>query len=162
MAEDTGLAIKGGFLLNEGGFLNVTDIDDGCDDCCEPGCPTDCTVCQDPITVTLGANTGDCACSGGIAIVMNKLISPAGCIWNGLNAGPFGVCSFGSAFADLRCDPVNGWTLQIDLISMGVLGGTFVTYIGFEPIAPCPPLKLWSVTSAAPANCTATIGATTA
>lgn len=165
MAEETGLAVKGGFLLNEGGFLNVTDTDDGCDDCCEQTtCPVDCTSCPNTKTLTMTGLAGDCACANSIGLGATK--SGGSCNWSGFIFGVFGgACPFGSADVDVICDSVNGWTFTVALLSMGVSGLTNATYVAttgtFES---CPPNGALTATrTSAPAGgCPATATITVA
>lgn len=171
MAEPTGVAAKGGKLLTEGGFVNVSDQDDGCEDCCEDVCPTDCTACPDPITVTTTGQGGQCSCTNGAATAMLKFLgNPVSCFWSGFNFGPFTNCPFGIIAADIICvgTPTPHWELNVALSSMGPLGLTTQIYNAVSPVpfAPCPPVgaTAWALvrTNAPAGGCAAAMTGTTA
>jgi len=145
----TGVAIKGGFLLNEGGFVNITDTADGCDECCEEACPTDCTSCPNVKTLTMTGLAGDCACANGVGLSSTK--AGASCNWTDFLFPTFPGCPFAAANTEIICDVINGWTFTVVLLSMGALGLTSATYVAttgtFES---CPPNGALTATRTTP------------
>ena len=98
-------------ILNSNGTLSI------CDNCpCVPTvgeCPTDCSSCDTPLTLTVSDLIGNCTDLNG-NITLNKYFGVS-CIWSGSKGGTSCV----TYSATLTCDEDGKWHISINATSCG-------------------------------------------